>query len=292
MAADQTESRRAPAAPRSGTLASGDVTLSYRVFGTPSARAPILIMHGSNYYDSEDWVGVAAALAGDREVAIFDHRGFGRSTWSATKDYSLDAYMADIVALVAHFGWKKPVIFGHSMSGRLAILFAARFPDSLSRLVIADSGLERGSPGVYQLSLGNKPVVFESIEAAMRHFGALENPPRIAHDRARAEKALRKVDGGYMLLKDPDYRNAQSQAPGAPQPQMRDIDFLEELKRVRCPAIIIRGLRSSRFPPDTLRRLESGYPGIAWATVDSQHDMAAQAPQELVAATRKFIEQA
>jgi alpha-beta hydrolase superfamily lysophospholipase len=37
-------------------------------------------MHGSNYYDSEDWLGVAAALASGREVATFDHRGWGRST--------------------------------------------------------------------------------------------------------------------------------------------------------------------------------------------------------------------
>lgn len=276
---------------KTGTVKSGDVALSYHLFGTPSRNAPILIMHGSNYYDSQDWLDVAAALATDREVATFDHRGWGQSTWSPSKDYSLDAFMADMQALIAHFGWTKPVIFGHSMSGRIAILFAANFPGSLSRLIIADSGLERGSPGAYEISLGNKPTMFASIEAAMQSFAKLENPPRIAHDRARAEKALRKVEGGYMLLRDPDYKNAQSQAPGAPKPQLRDIDFLSELKRVRCPAIIIRGLRSSRYPPETVKMLTASYPAIAWATVDSQHDMAAQAPKELVAATRKFLEQ-
>lgn len=274
---------------RTGTLASGDVTLAYHVFGSARDKAPILIMHGSNYYDSEDWLGVAEALAGDREVVTFDHRGFGRSTWSPSKDYSLDAFMSDIQALIAQFGWDKPILFGHSMSGRLGIIFAANFPDRLSRLIIADSGLERGNPGTYNISLGNPPVIFPSVEAAMASFAKLENRPRAAYDRARAEKALTRISGGYMLRRDPDYRNTQSQAPGAPKPRLRDLDVLAELKKVRCPAMIIRGLRSSRFPPETLRMLETGFPAIAWATVDSEHDVAAGAPAELVAAVKMFI---
>lgn len=275
---------------RSGTLESGDVTLSWHAFGTPSGETPILILHGSNYYDSTDWLDVAASLATDREVVTFDHRGFGRSSWSPSKDYSLDAFMADIQAVIAHFGWNKPILFGHSMSGRLSVFFAANFPDDLSRLIIVDSGLDRGNPGAYNVSVGNQPVMFESIDAAMAHFARLANPPRIAHDRARAEMALRKTDGGYMLLRDPDYRNTQSQEPGAPRPCLSDLDVLDELKKVRCPVNIIRGLRSTRFPPDILQMLETRFPDAVWGMVDSEHDVASGAPEELIAEVRKFIE--
>ena len=51
---------------RTGRVNSGDVTLFYRIFGKPGAT-PILILHGSNYYDSVDWIEVASALATDRE---------------------------------------------------------------------------------------------------------------------------------------------------------------------------------------------------------------------------------
>ena len=274
---------------RSGTLDSGDVTLAWHLFGAPGGQTPILIMHGSNYYDSTDWLEVAAALATDREVVTFDHRGFGQSSWSPSKDYSLDAFMADIQALIAHFGWDRPIIFGHSMSGRLAVFFAANFPDCLSRLIVVDSGFDHGNPGAYNISLGNPPVMFESVEAAMAHFAKLANPPRIAHDRARAERALRQTEGGYMLLRDPDHRNTQSQVPGAPRPRLTDIDAMDELGKVRCPAIVIRGLRSTRFPPDILHALETGFPDIAWATVDSEHDVASGAPEELIAHVRYFI---
>ena len=273
---------------RTGTVASGGVDLFYRAFGA-AGETPVLILHGTNYYDSYDWVPVAGALAADREVVAFDHRGFGKSGWSPDKDYSLDAFMDDIQAVIADFGWDRPIVMGHSMSGRLSIFFAANFPDRISRLVVVDSALGRGSPGGYNVSVGNAPLVFATIEAAMAHFATLSNPPRIAHDRERAERALRKVDGGYMLLRDPDYRNTQAQSPGAPMPRLRDLDVWDELARVQCPVTIVRGLRSDRFTPEMLARIARDFPDVVWGTVESQHDVAAGAPDELVATVRRAI---
>jgi len=273
---------------RTGTVRSGDVDLFYRAFGAPGG-VPVLILHGSNYFDSYDWIGVAGALATDREVVAIDHRGFGRSGWSASKDYSLDAFMGDILAVSAHFGWDKPVVMGHSMSGRLAIFFAANFPDRLSRLIIVDSALGRGNPGAYNVSVGNPPLVFETIEAAMAHFADRANPPRFALDRERAERALRKVEGGWMLTRDPDYRNTQSQLPGAPMPRLRDLDMWDELSRVTCPALMVRGRQSDRQKPEIVARVDGEYPGIETVWVDSQHDIAAGAPDALVAAVKAFL---
>jgi pimeloyl-ACP methyl ester carboxylesterase len=273
---------------RTGTLVSGDVDLFYRAFGVPG-DTPILILHGTNYFDSLDWIGVAGALAGDREVVAIDHRGFGQSGWSPSKDYSLDAFMDDILAVIRHFGWDRPIVLGHSMSGRLSIFFAANFADRLSRLVVVDSGLGRGNPGTYNVSVGNPPLVFDSVQAAMDHFARLSNPPRISHDRDRAERALSKADGGYMLMRDPDYRNTQSQTEGAPMPRLKDLDIWRELAKVRCPTMIVRGLRSDRLTPEIRDRITRDFPAIAWGTVDSLHDIADGAPDELVATVQAFI---
>jgi len=119
-------------------FASGDVTIFYRRFGKPG-KTPLVLMHGANYFDSFDWINVAQKLATDREVVCFDMRGFGESSWSPSKNYSVDALMGDIRALSAHLGWRKPIVAGHSFSGRLAVSFASNFPDELSRLIVIDS---------------------------------------------------------------------------------------------------------------------------------------------------------
>ena len=271
---------------RNGRVNSGDVSIFYRAFGA-RGRTPILLMHGANYFDSYDWIGVAEALATDREVASFDKRGFGETGWSPSKDYSVDANMGDILAVLTELKWERPIVAGHSASGRLTISFAANFPDKISRLVVVDSGLAREEGGA-RSPTGNPPLVFETVEAAMAHFAKLSNPPRIAHDRERALAALVKVDKGLMLKRDPDFQNSNPQGEGANLPQRARRDVWQELSAVKCPIMIVRGLRSDRYTPEIIARISHDYPAIEWATVDSQHDVAAQAPQAFVAAIRKF----
>src|SRR5215470_16294630 len=93
-------------AQRTGRLNSGDVSLFYRLFGSPGAT-PIIILHGSNYYDSYDWINVATALASDREVIVHDKRGWGESTWSPSKDYSYDAFLDDALAVIGMMNLAK-----------------------------------------------------------------------------------------------------------------------------------------------------------------------------------------
>jgi len=273
---------------RTGRVNSGDVSLFYRLFGA-AGRTPILIMHGANYFDSYDWIEVADALARDREVATYDKRGFGESGWSPSKDYSVDANIGDMLAVVARLGWTRPIVMGHSASGRLSIAFAANFPDHLSRLIVVDSAMGREEGGGQRATTGNPPLVFATVDAAMAHFARLSNPPRIAHDRDRAEQALVKVEGGFMLKRDPDFQNTRPQGEGAELPQRPARDVWKDLAAVRCPLMIVRGLRSDRYAPEIIARISRERPDAAWATVDSQHDVAGQAPAELVAAVQMFI---
>jgi pimeloyl-ACP methyl ester carboxylesterase len=274
-------------------IASGDVELFYRAFGSLGGSlspTPLLILHGSNYFDSYDWIDVADQLAKDREVVAFDRRGFGLSGWSPNKDYSLDAMLGDIVNVSSNFGWDRPAVMGHSFCARLAIFFAARFPDRLSQLIVADSALGNASPGAYKVSVDNAPEVFETVEAAMASLSDRPSPPRFALDRDRAELALNRVDGGYALKRDPDQGNTQSQAPGAPMPGLRNLDVWDALADIQCPVTIIRGLKSDRYKPENFERISRDYPQIAIETVDSRHDLAFEAPEELVAVVRRILE--
>jgi pimeloyl-ACP methyl ester carboxylesterase len=274
---------------RTGTIQSGDVTLFYRAFGVDKGKTPIIILHGSNYFDSYDWIGVGSALAQDRQVVAFDTRGSGRSTWSEYKDYSLDALFSDIVNLSAHFGWEKPAIMGHSVSGRLGIFFAAYFAEHLSQLIVVDTAMGKGNPGEYVLSVGNAPQVFKTIEEAMAFLARKDNPPRFSLDRERAELALMKVDGGFALTRDPDQKNTQSQAPGAQKPKFMDVDSWKALGEIRCPVTFIRGARSDRNKPEHYKRIASEYPQVRVETIDSRHDIAFEAPEELVAVVKRIV---
>lgn len=274
---------------RTGRVNSGDVSLFYRVFGTKGAT-PLLILHGSNYYDSYDWIGVASALATDREVVTPDRRGWGKSTWSPSKDYSRDALLDDILAVTAAMGWGKFILAGHSGAGPTIISFAVNFPDRLEKLVIVDSQMNRDEDAATGPTVGNPPMVFELIDAAMARFAKLHNPPRFGLDRERATHALIKIDKGYMLKRDPDNGNRKPIGEGAALPPRRPVrEMWAELGMVKTPSILVRGLQSDRYPPETVARFTKEYPQIPQFTVESQHDIPRMAPDALVGYVRKFI---
>jgi pimeloyl-ACP methyl ester carboxylesterase len=272
---------------RTARLNSGDVSIFYRIFGAPG-RAPILILHGSNYYDSYDWIDVASALATDREVVTPDRRGWGESTWSPSKDYSRDALLDDMLAVIAAMKWQRPIVMGHSGAGPTIISFAVNFPDRISKLVIVDSQMNRDEDAAKGPTVGNPPTVFPTVEVAMEHFATLKNPPRIALDRDRATHALVKVVNGYMLRRDPDNGNKTPVGEGAQLPRRPLREMWAELRMVRCPILLVRGLQSNRYPPEVVERLTRDYPHIVQVPVQAQHDVARMAPDALIASVRKF----
>jgi pimeloyl-ACP methyl ester carboxylesterase len=272
---------------RTGRVNSGDVSLFYRAFGAPGAM-PILILHGSNYYDSVDWIGVASALATDREVVTPDRRGWGESTWSPSKDNSLDALLDDMLAVIKEMKWSKCIVMGHSGAGPTIISFAVNFPQMTDKLVLVDSQMNREESARTGKSIGNPPYIFESVEAAMAKH-KFSNPPRLAWDRERAEQAFVKVENGVMLKRDPDGGNRQPVGEGASLPRRTVREMWDELGMVKVPMIIVRGNRSSRYPPATVEKLTKMYPQIPQFVVDSEHDVAGQAPDALITHVRTFI---
>lgn len=264
-----------------GTFRSGDVTIFYRKFGRPGAT-PILFLHGAMYFDSADWIEVAGALATDREAVAWDRRGFGNSSWSPNADYSLDALAEDFLALLDHMGWDKVIVSGHSMSGRVAIVLAAKFPDKVAGLMVLDSAL---GGGPQRGGTGNEQLIFPTLEEGMAHFAARSNPPRVGKDRARAEQAFNKTERGYELKRDPDFGNGR--------PEGRDLTLesqpvMEALGRVRCPTLLIRGLKSDRFTDESIAKFRADFPHIAVVEVESEHDLAYQARDAVIAAIRQF----
>ena len=74
-------------------------------------------------------------LAEKRMLIRYDGRGSGLSERDVT-DFSLDAYMLDLEAVVERLSLERFVLHGHYMSGPVAIAYTARHPEQVSHLVL------------------------------------------------------------------------------------------------------------------------------------------------------------
>ena len=276
-----------------GTIEAGEVTLFYRHFGRPGG-APLLLHHGANYYDSADWIDVARSLATDREVVICDARGYANSTWSPTKNYSVDAALGDSIAVCDHFGWDRVVFGGHSRGGGLSIFLAAHFPERCAGLLIIDRplhmrvGQERSADG--KPKVGRPSQVFasvgEALEATSRDTAARTH----AGESGRVSQFLKPVEGGYAYSgRDPDRSNTIATEPAGWTTRYPHEDLWDTLTMVNAPALVVRGTLSDRYPAEALERLQSEYPEIECVAVQSGHDILAGAPDELVRHVSRFL---
>jgi len=264
-----------------GNAGSGDVSLFYRKFGK-AGRTPVLLVHGLSYF-SYDWIPVAQSLAADREVVAMDMRGFGDSTWSPGRDYSVPTMAQDIVNLLDHLGWPRAILSGHSMGGRSTTFVAAKHPGRIAGLVLVDFTPENAAAGAQRVTriVAGTPDSFASVDEAMKYFGKT--------DRARFEAYLRKNKNQYEIKRDTYFRDQFRKLLETGERPKLGVDMWQLIGEVRCPVLSLRGSRSDMYAPESAAKLQAANPRLSVVEVDAGHDIGGENPQGFVAAVRPFL---
>ncbi|MGV9452566.1 alpha/beta fold hydrolase [Streptomyces sp. NPDC003635] len=113
--------------------ASDRTTLAYHQHGEgdPLVVVPGGPMRGSSY------LGNLGGLDAGRRLIRLDLRGTGDSQVPADPaTYRCDRLVDDVEALRIHLGLERIDLLGHSAGGSLAMLYAARHPERIRRLVL------------------------------------------------------------------------------------------------------------------------------------------------------------
>jgi pimeloyl-ACP methyl ester carboxylesterase len=113
------------------------IEIEYDVTGTGPA---VLLSHGYGE-TGRMWRGQQAALAERYRLITWDMRGHGGTDGGDDPaQYSLDATVEDMRALLRHVGEERAVIGGLSLGGYVSLAFYGAHPEMVRALVICDSG--------------------------------------------------------------------------------------------------------------------------------------------------------
>ena len=82
---------------------------------------------------------IGPVLAQDAQVIYLDQRGGGRSDWSVQELWTLDTWVDDLVQFCDALELERPAILGTGLGGVVSLLYAARHPDRLERLVLVST---------------------------------------------------------------------------------------------------------------------------------------------------------
>ena len=135
-----------------------------------NAQQRIVFVHGLMAF-SANWRKIANLLEDQYQCLIYDQRGHGRSFKPET-GYSPVDFAEDLNKITDELGWDKFHLVGHSMGGRVAMVFAHLFPDKVRTLTIEDIGVEvqPESYKYYEQMLNVVPTPFQTKEAMKSFF--------------------------------------------------------------------------------------------------------------------------
>ncbi len=135
---------------------------------------PLLILHGFLGM-SDNWKTLAAQYATlGFQVHVLDLRNHGRSFHS--EEFNYDVMAQDIYDYCEAHQLETIDLIGHSMGGKVAMLFATKHPEKAKKLVVADIGPKYYSPhhqtileGLNAIDFSQKPSRNE-VEATLKLY--------------------------------------------------------------------------------------------------------------------------
>jgi 3-oxoadipate enol-lactonase len=202
--------------------------LRVAVQGEPASGAPVVMSHALGL-DLHLWDELAAELAPVRPVLRYDHRGHGGSGVPAGP-YTIDELVDDAARLIREWGRGPVVWVGLSMGGIVGQGLAIRHPDLVKALVLANTGAQypEAARAVFAQRVnlarsGGMPALVDSV--LERYFSA-------AFRAARPE--VLAAYRATVLRCDPEGYAACCEA-------IANTDWLERLRSVSCPTLIIAG---------------------------------------------------
>ena len=191
----------------------------------------------------------------------YDPRGVGLSD-AVVDDFSMEALLLDLEAIVAEVSPDEPVVIsGPGKFGMLAIAFAARFPERVSKLVLwssAATGAELTSAPLdrlLELAAIDWDLAMESLTQAIDDFEDA-NLARQMASMSREMSAASRVS--FVAFEQ----------------EVADWDVTALLADVRCPTLVMHPRRSRYLPIENARRLAAGIEHSQLRLVDTASALA------------------
>ena len=120
--------------------AADGVRLAYAVAGEgpPLVRAANWMTHLGYDIESPVWRHWVRDLSLRHRFIRYDERGCGLSDWEA-EDFTFDAWVSDLESVVEALGLERFPLLGVSQGGAVAVAYAARHPERVTKLVLCSA---------------------------------------------------------------------------------------------------------------------------------------------------------
>jgi pimeloyl-ACP methyl ester carboxylesterase len=217
--------------------------------------SPIVLIHGM-FGDFLDWEPVLEPLANSHRVIAIDLPGFGNSS-KPRVEYSAEFFVANLHEFFQQLELREPVLAGNSFGGQVAMLYALQHPETVSKLILVNSGGFRK----------HTPEEIASVESRFTEPILSALTPQI-NALLFSNVFTRPSPTSLRYLERQNQRLARSDYPAYAYAISRSISLslsaylIDRLAEIRCPTLLVWGENDQVLPLEqaqqALRHLIAG----------------------------------
>jgi pimeloyl-ACP methyl ester carboxylesterase/DNA-binding winged helix-turn-helix (wHTH) protein len=269
-----------------------DASDGVRIAHAASGRGPPLVKtanwltHLEHDWNSPVWHHWLQALSRHHTLIRYDERGTGLSDREVA-DLSFESWLRDLETVVDAHGLTRFPLFGISQGCAIAVAFAARHPERVSRLVLyggfgqgrlrrARTAAERAEA---ELLIRVLPLGWGRDNPAFRQVFATLFLPDGTPEQMRWFSELQRV-------------STSPETAVRLRTTSAGIDVLEEAQRVRAPTLVLHATGDAAVPFEQGRLLAAHIPGARFVPLESRnHILLAAEPAwaRFMAETQAFL---
>lgn len=222
------------------------ITIYYEEYGE---GRPLVLLHGGTA-TLQSWQERIPIFAEHFKVIALDSRGHGKTNNPAGHlSYSLMA--DDVAAFTQALNLNKPLVFGYSDGGQIALELGMRYPHLASALVLGGT--------CYRFP--------EQYFEALRGFG-VPGPGLIDFERLQAEEPdwVQTLQTEHARADNPDYWKALMEQISILWWNVQDYGT-EDLQKITAPTLILQGDRDEGVAVEQAVEMYRGIPNAELAVL-------------------------
>lgn len=199
-------------------------------------KPTLILLHGGPGFDHSTYKPLFSQLSDIVQIIYLDHRGNGRSDRGSTDHWHLEQWADDLKIFCDTLGIEKPIIFGNSFGGMVAIAYAIRYLDHPSKLVFSSTFAKINLPRMI-----SRFTEFGGVEAgkATEKFWTNPNSETFSEYSDKCLSIYNTVpalqEAGKRAILNYDIMNHFIGK------EAHEFDFIDDLKNITCPTLVMGG---------------------------------------------------
>jgi pimeloyl-ACP methyl ester carboxylesterase len=224
-----------------GTVQVNGVNLWHRITGEGE---PVVQIHGAGF-GHFNFAPATPELAKRFMVIDFDMRGYGQSG-RPLQDYDMEVWADDVAGLLDALGLQTAHVHGTSMGGMIAIVFAGKYPERTTSVVINCAAAKLGRSGRLVFKNWIDIARLDPAGPGSRILAELVAWQALSKSFLETDDGVAAIDTIQQILRDSNSLEVFCTACEA----MCDMDIREWLPRITSPALVLGGDEDLMTPWD------------------------------------------